>query len=254
MCTLKKICFSQISCPVCRGTDHFPVHCNDVACAGAVTQRGHVAVEGPAGRAALGPTWHHSVWHPVGNEAWLGDVPVHQDGGGSVGWWPSGGLCRQTNQLSIINDHSSPSWAGLLSLPFRVGAEHNPHVPFCHPHFIKNFGSELLHSSSKEQQSRVLSHLSAQGWMLRWGSLGWGSQTHTGSRWRTDGPSGCPGGSSSGERESCSGTWTPSSGTKMSSVLLQAAFTAPPSLPSASLHLSRRIKEPKPSAGVISGL
>lgn len=44
-----------------------------------------MAVEGPAGRAALGPTWHHSVWHPVGNEAWLGDVPVHQDGGGSVG-------------------------------------------------------------------------------------------------------------------------------------------------------------------------
>lgn len=67
------------------GTDHFPVHCNDVACAGAVTQRGHVAVEAPAGRAALGSARHHRVGHPVGNQAGLGHVPVHQHAGGSVG-------------------------------------------------------------------------------------------------------------------------------------------------------------------------
>lgn len=107
--TKRNLSFLKISLQVCKATDHFPVHCNDVASAGAVTQRGHVAVGGPAGWAALRPTWHHRVWHPIGNEAWLGNVPVHQDAGGSIGWWASWDLCRHRIKFSMM--HSNHSWA-----------------------------------------------------------------------------------------------------------------------------------------------
>lgn len=89
--------------------------------------------------------------------------------------------------------------------------------------------------------------------MLTWGSLGWGSQTRTGSRSRTAGPSGCPEGSSSGDRESWSGTWIPLSVTPnvfCSSENCIYQLLSPSHLPS---YLSRRVKEPNPSARVLSG-